>query len=79
MKNLDCNKIKIFISIEIIGEDDNKKKIIYILKSKKYFYNLVNLLGTTMVFKPNFYFILALYMCDAQFNQNSYVNSFCYY
>ena len=31
MKNLDCNQIKIFINLEIIGEKDkNKKKIISI-------------------------------------------------
>ena len=31
MKNLDCNQIKIFNNLEIIGEEDkNKKKIIYI-------------------------------------------------
>ena len=40
MKNLDCNQIKIFNNLEIIGEEDkNKKKIIYIfflnLKKKK--------------------------------------------
>ena len=29
MKNLDCNQIKIFINLKIIGEEDkNKKKII---------------------------------------------------
>ena len=30
MKNLDCNQIKIFINLEIIGEDDKTKKIISI-------------------------------------------------
>ena len=32
MKNLDCNQIKIFINLEIIGEE---KLYIYFLKSKK--------------------------------------------
>ena len=27
MKNLDCNQIKIFIVLEIIGEEDKKKKL----------------------------------------------------
>ena len=39
MKNLDCNQIKFFINLEIIGEEDkNKKKkknYIYFFKSKK--------------------------------------------
>ena len=37
MKNLDCNQIKIFINLEIIGEKDKKKKnyIIFSKKSKK--------------------------------------------
>ena len=26
MKNLDCNQIKIFINLEIIGEEDKNKK-----------------------------------------------------
>ena len=26
MKNLDCNQIKIFINLEIIGEEDKDKK-----------------------------------------------------
>ena len=33
MKNLDCNQIKIFINLEIIGEKDkNKKNYIIFLK-----------------------------------------------
>ena len=32
MKNLDCNQIKIFINLEIIGEE---KLYIYIFKSKE--------------------------------------------
>ena len=84
MKNLDCNQIKIFIHLKIIGEEDKnqKKKKLYtyiFLILKKKFCNLVKLLGTTMVFKPNFYFILALCSCDARLNQNSYVNSFLFY
>ena len=38
MKKLDCNQINIFINLEIIGEEDKNKKIIYIyifFKSKK--------------------------------------------
>ena len=34
MKNLDCNQIKIFNNLEIIGEEDKNKKI-YIYFSKK--------------------------------------------
>ena len=30
MKNLDCNQIKIFINLEIIGEEDKNKKKLYI-------------------------------------------------
>ena len=61
MKNLDCNQIKFFINLEIIGEEDkNKKKIISIfLNLKKInFCNLVKLLGITTTFKPNFYCII---------------------
>ena len=38
MKNLDCNQIKIFIILEIIGEEDKKKKIIsiFFLNLKKF-------------------------------------------
>ena len=33
MKNLDCIQIKIFINLEIIGEEDkNKNKCIYFFK-----------------------------------------------
>ena len=37
MTNLDCNQIKIFINLEIIGEKDKNKKnyIIFKKKSKK--------------------------------------------
>ena len=27
MKNLDCNQIKIFINLEMIGEEDKKKRL----------------------------------------------------
>ena len=38
MKNLDCNQIKIFNNLEIIGEEDKNKKIyIYFLKNLKKF------------------------------------------
>ena len=30
MKNLDCIQIEIFISLEIIGEEDKNKKKLYI-------------------------------------------------
>ena len=30
MKSLDCNQIKIFINLEIIGEEDNYKKNLYL-------------------------------------------------
>ena len=33
--NLDCNQIKIFINLEIIGEEDKNKKIICFLKNLK--------------------------------------------
>ena len=36
MENLDCNQIKIFINLKIIGEEDkNKKKIISIFLNLK--------------------------------------------
>ena len=37
MKNLDCNQIKIFIYLAIIGEEDKNKTNLYVffLKSKK--------------------------------------------
>ena len=38
MKNLDCNQIKMFINLEIIGEEDKNKK-----KKKLYIYILENL------------------------------------
>ena len=58
MKSLDCNQIRIFINLEIIGEEDKYKKIIFnFLKFKKNFCNLVQPLGATTTFKPNFYYI----------------------
>ena len=42
MKGLDCNKVKIFINLEIIGEKDKYKKLYLFFKnSKKKFCNLV--------------------------------------
>ena len=42
MKSLDCNKVKIFINLEIIGEKDKYKKLYLFFKiSKKNFCNLV--------------------------------------
>ena len=37
MKNLDCNQIKIFINLAIIGEEDKNKTNLYVFffKSKK--------------------------------------------
>ena len=32
MKNLDCIQIEIFINLEIIGEEDKKKKLYIFLK-----------------------------------------------
>ena len=31
MKNLDCNQIKIFINLEIIGEEDKEKNYIHLV------------------------------------------------
>ena len=59
MKNLNCNQIKIFINLEIIREEDKKKNYIYIfLNLKKKNCNLVKPFGTTLVSKPNFYYIV---------------------
>ena len=58
MKILDCNQIKIFINLEIIGEE---KLYIYFLNQKskkKKFCNLVKPLGSTTTSKPNFYYIV---------------------
>ena len=56
MKSLDCNQIKIFINLEIIGEEDKyKKNYIYFLKIlKKNLGNLVQSLGATTTSKSNF-------------------------
>ena len=35
MKSLDCNQIKIFINLEIIGEEDKYKKIIFFFFNSK--------------------------------------------
>ena len=37
MKSLDCNQIKIYINLEIIGEE-NKTKKIYLFLKKNYIY-----------------------------------------
>ena len=34
MKNLGCKQIKIFINLEIIGEEDNEKIFIYLFLKK---------------------------------------------
>ena len=57
MKNLDCNQIKIFINLGIIGEE----KLYIYFKSKnlkKKICNLVKPLSTTTTSKPNFYYIV---------------------
>ena len=54
MKNLDCNQIKIFINLEIIGEE----KLYIFFENLKNFYNLVKSLGTTTTSKLNFFFFL---------------------
>ena len=41
MKNLDCNQIKIFINLAIIGEEDKNKTNLYVFffkSKKKYFF-----------------------------------------
>ena len=35
MKNLDCNQIKFFINLEIVGQENYINIYIYIFKSKK--------------------------------------------
>ena len=59
MKNLDCNQIKIFNNLEIIGEEDkNKKNYIYFLKNlKKKNCILMKPLGIVTASRPNFYYI----------------------
>ena len=51
IKNLDCNQIKIFINLEIIGEEK-----LYI------FFLLVEPLGATIISNPNFYYIIYKYI-----------------
>ena len=61
MKNLDCNQIMIVINLEIIGEENKKKKLyLFLFKKIKFFFfcNLVKLLGADTAFKPNFYYIV---------------------
>ena len=60
MNCLDCNQIKIFINLEIIGEEDKyKKNYIYFFKIiKKKFCNLVKPFNTTTVSKSKFYYIV---------------------
>ena len=56
MKNLDYNQIKIFINLEIIGEE--KLYIFFKSKNINKFYNLVKSLGATTASKLNFYYIV---------------------
>ena len=71
MKNLDCNQIKIFINLEIIGEES---LYIYIyIKFKKILKKICTLekpLDATMVSKPNFYYIV--------YDLHSYCSSFVF-
>ena len=57
---MDCNQIKIFINLEIIGEEDKyKKKNLFIFKKiLKKFCNLVQPLAATKAIKPTFYYIV---------------------
>ena len=55
MKNLDCNQIKIFINLKIIGAE---KVYLFFLKIFFFFGNLVKPLGATMASKSNFYYIV---------------------
>ena len=59
---MDCNQIKIFINLEITGEEDknkNKKKKLYLFfLILKHFCNLVKPLGAITVSRPNFYYII---------------------
>ena len=56
MKNLDCNnQIKIFINLEIIGEE--KLYIFFKSKNLKKNSNLVKSLAATTASKPNFNYI----------------------
>ena len=54
MNSLDSNQIKIFINLEIIGEEDKYRKIIFIFKKILIFFfwcNLVQPLGATTNFR----------------------------
>ena len=51
MKILDCNQIKIFINLEIIGEE----KLYIYLKSKK-FYNFLRVVKNLWKCEAEFYF-----------------------
>ena len=55
MKNYDCNQIKIFINLKIIGE---KKLYLFFLKIYKIFYNLMKLYSATLTYKLNFYYTI---------------------
>ena len=62
---MDCNLIKIFINLEIIGEEDKNNKYIYIYL---FFFNLKKFLqfgeplGATTASKPNFYYTVYDYV-----------------
>ena len=59
IQNLDCNQIKIFINLEMIGEEKLYLYIFFKYKNlKKKFCNLVKPLVATTAFEPNFYYIV---------------------
>ena len=55
MKGLDCNKVKIFINLEIIGEKDKYKKLYLFFKNSK---KKILQFSTTTTYMPNFYYIV---------------------
>ena len=54
MKNLDCNQITIFIILEIIGEEDKKKK--------NYIYFFINLKKIAIFTCSNIIYLIYIYI-----------------
>ena len=55
MKTLDCNQIKLYINLEIIGEEDKyKKNYIYFLKISKKFLQFSSHLVQPWFLSPTF-------------------------
>ena len=55
MKSLDCNQIKLYINLEIIGEEDKyKKNYIYFLKISKKFLQFSSHLAQPWFLNPTF-------------------------